>query len=144
MVSRLRWSAWHRLDQGIPTPLSSTDTRRRIKFSITLVPNCSFCLCSKVLTRAIQDDAFETSFKSIDDILDRPNMNGVNFVPLKWKEKMKNNVIFDISYEMIRALWHRVLEVAGARTRRRTYSLRVGAGARLMGELPIQTCPSPS
>ncbi|RYO80969.1 hypothetical protein DL762_007375 [Monosporascus cannonballus] len=106
-----------------------------IRFDITLVPNCSFCLASMVLTRAIQDRAFEPSFNNIDEIFDRPNLESVNFVQLRWKRDILNQRIFPITYKTLNELWHRTLLVSGFRTHSRLYSLRVGAGARFDGVL---------
>ncbi|RYP01717.1 hypothetical protein DL764_006110 [Monosporascus ibericus] len=106
-----------------------------IRFDVTLVPNCSFCLASKVLTRAIQDRAFEPSFNNVDEIFDRPNLESVDFVQLRWKRDILNQRIFPITYKTLNELWHRTLLVSGFRTHSRLYSLRVGAGARFDGVL---------
>ncbi|KAI6082452.1 hypothetical protein F4821DRAFT_247161 [Hypoxylon rubiginosum] len=106
-----------------------------ISFSITLLPTVSCCLASLVLTRAIQEDAFNPSFTTIDEIFDRPNLESVNFVPLRWKDKFHSQPIFPMTYKYFNELWHRTLLVAGFRNHARLYSLRVGAGARFDGVL---------
>ncbi|RYP64095.1 hypothetical protein DL771_008954 [Monosporascus sp. 5C6A] len=101
-----------------------------ISFSITLVPRSSFCLASLVLARAVQDDAFDPSFSTVEEIFDRPNLESVDFIPLKWKQDFLNKPIFPMAYKTLNELWHRTLLVAGFRNHSRLYSLRVGAGAR--------------
>ncbi|KAI1445143.1 hypothetical protein F5Y02DRAFT_427123 [Annulohypoxylon stygium] len=101
-----------------------------ISFSITLLPTGSFCLASLVLARAIQENAFNPNFATIDEIFDRPNLESVNFIPLKWKQKFHGQSIFSMTYKSFNEVWHRTLLVAGFRNHSRLYSLRVGAGAR--------------
>jgi hypothetical protein len=107
--------------------------RTRIGFSITLVPNSTFCFGSQILTRGIQRRAFEADFSTIDEIFDRPNLESVDFVPLKWKQNLLEENIFCISYDTLNNLWHRTLLVAGFREKARFYSLRMSAGANLDG-----------
>ncbi|KAI1093468.1 hypothetical protein F5B19DRAFT_482691 [Rostrohypoxylon terebratum] len=106
-----------------------------ISFSITLLPTSSFCLASLVLARAIQENAFDPSFATIDEIFDRPKLESVNFIPLKWKRSFQDRPIFPMTYKYFNEVWHRTLLVAGFRNHSRLYSLRVGAGARFDGVL---------
>ncbi|KAI0388262.1 hypothetical protein F5Y17DRAFT_248639 [Xylariaceae sp. FL0594] len=106
-----------------------------IGFSITLIPNCAYCLASLILTRGIQENVFDPSFTTVDQIFDRPNLEHVDFVPLRWKTDMLEKKIFSLSYKTLNDLWHRVLLVSGFREDSRLYSLRVGAGANLDGVL---------
>lgn len=106
-----------------------------ISFSITLVPYPNICLASLIATRAITDDAFEPSFESVDALLRRPALEGVDFLPLKWKKEMLDRPIFPLAYSSFNYLWHRTCLVAGFREDSRIYALRVGAGARLDGVL---------
>ncbi|KAI3326529.1 hypothetical protein HD806DRAFT_410130 [Xylariaceae sp. AK1471] len=46
-----------------------------IGLSITLIPNCTFCLGSLILTRGIQTNAFNPGFTTVDEIFDRPNLD---------------------------------------------------------------------
>lgn len=100
---------------------------------MTFVPTSSLCVASLVLARAIQEDAFDPSFATVDEIFDRPNLESVDFIPLKWKQKFNSQPIFPIVYKTLNELWHRTLLVAGFRNHSRLYSLRVGAGARFDG-----------
>ncbi|KAI0388289.1 hypothetical protein F5Y17DRAFT_463852 [Xylariaceae sp. FL0594] len=106
-----------------------------IGFSVTLIPNCAYCLGSLILTRVIQENVFDPSFTTVDQIFDRPNLEHVDFVPLRWKTDMLEKKIFSLSYKTLNDLWHRVLLVSGFREDARLYSLRVGAGANLDGVL---------
>ncbi|KAI0804888.1 hypothetical protein GGR55DRAFT_304735 [Xylaria sp. FL0064] len=106
-----------------------------IGFSITLIPNCTFCLASLILTRGIQTNSFDPSFTTVDQIFDRPNLEHVDFIPLRWKTDMLEESIFSLSYKTLNELWHRMLLVSGAREDARLYSLRVGTGANLDGVL---------
>ncbi|KAH6653544.1 hypothetical protein BKA67DRAFT_323734 [Truncatella angustata] len=104
-----------------------------IGFSITLVPYRVFCLASLIITRAIQRNAFEAEFKTIDEIFDQPDLEESDFVPLKWKPDFAPKTAFSISSSTADTLWYLVLLVAGLREAARLYSLRVGAGARMDG-----------
>ncbi|KAJ3573686.1 hypothetical protein NPX13_g4609 [Xylaria arbuscula] len=106
-----------------------------IGFSITLIPNCTFCLASLILTRGIQTNGFDPSFTTVDQIFDRPNLEHVDFIPLRWKTDMLEENIFSLSYKTLNEFWHRMLLVSGAREDARLYSLRVGTGANLDGVL---------
>ncbi|KAK8035693.1 hypothetical protein PG991_001766 [Apiospora marii] len=106
-----------------------------IGFSITLVPNSTFCLGSQILTRGIQKKAFKVDFKTIDEIFELPNLESVDFVPLEWKQEMMEEMIFSISSNKLNELWHSVLLAAGFRKDPRLYALRVGTGTNLDGVL---------
>lgn len=109
----------------------------RISFSITLVPNRAFCLASLVLAQAINNQAFEAGYNTIDDVFEKPNLEEVDFVPLKWKPDVENQEIFPLSDSLLAELWQRTLLVMGSRRNARFYSMRVGCGARLNGMLTI-------
>jgi hypothetical protein len=99
-----------------------------------LVPLPQICLANLIITRAIKDDAFEPSFKTVDEFLNRPNLEGVDFLPLKWKKKKLDQRIFKIDYRKFNAIFHRTTLVAGFRKNPRLYALRVGAAGRLDGK----------
>lgn len=94
------------------------------------------CLVSLVLARAIQDDAFEQAFRSVDEIFDRPNLSSVPCLSLPFKPEWLNKDIFRLSTNQFYSLWHRVLDVAGFEEHPRPYALRVGSGSRLTGSTP--------
>ncbi|KAI1321134.1 hypothetical protein F5Y16DRAFT_413825 [Xylariaceae sp. FL0255] len=84
-----------------------------IGFSITLIPNCTFCLGSLTLTRGVQCNAFDADFATVDQIFDQPNLEHVDLVPLPWKTDMLKKKIFPMSYKTLNDLWHRMLLVSG-------------------------------
>ncbi|KAI1440743.1 hypothetical protein F5Y02DRAFT_339604 [Annulohypoxylon stygium] len=108
-----------------------------ISFSITLVPNRAFCLASFVLAQVINDQASEVGYNTASDIFEKPDLEEVDFVPLRWKPEMENQEIFPLSDSLIAELWHHTHLVMGARRNHRYYSFRVGCGARLDGTLTI-------
>ncbi|KAI1742077.1 hypothetical protein F4680DRAFT_446151 [Xylaria scruposa] len=107
----------------------------RISFSITPVPSRAFCLASLILTQAINDQGFEAGYNAVEEIFDKPNLETVDFIPLKWRPVVKDQEVFRLSDSMLAELFHRTLLVIGIRRSPRYYSLRVGCGARLDGVL---------
>ncbi|KAK5633492.1 hypothetical protein RRF57_009206 [Xylaria bambusicola] len=95
-----------------------------IGFSIALIPNCTFCLGSLILTRGVQTSSFNAGFTTVDQIFDQPNLEHVDLVPLPWKAVMLKKKIFPMSYKTLNDLWHYVLLVSGFREEARLYSLR--------------------
>ncbi|CAF3458072.1 unnamed protein product [Fusarium graminearum] len=105
--------------------------------SITLVPFKPVCLLSHIVAMAFFRNAFSTDFTTPEQIL-YPELEpdcSVSYIPLKWKNEMLDNHVFDLNYKSYWALWHRVLMVGGLRTKLKPYSVRVGAGNRLDGPL---------
>ncbi|KAL2139234.1 hypothetical protein VTI28DRAFT_5494 [Corynascus sepedonium] len=106
-----------------------------VTFTVFLVPCQMLCLVSQIVTRAIASNAFETSFNSLDEILNRPNLEHTDCLPIPWKEKMLDQEVFPINYHQYLSAWHRLWLVAGNRDIQRPYSLRVGAGGKLDGNI---------
>ncbi|KAI3331203.1 hypothetical protein F4824DRAFT_504220 [Ustulina deusta] len=106
-----------------------------ISFSITLVPNRAFCLASLIITQAINDQAFIAGYNTVEEVFDKPNLETVDFIPLRWKPGMEDKEIFKISDSQLTDLFQRTLLVMGVRRNPKFYSLRVGCGARLDGVL---------
>ncbi|KAK7448730.1 hypothetical protein Landi51_06406 [Colletotrichum acutatum] len=102
-----------------------------VKISITIVPWPLLCIVSQVIVVALEKNAFETPFSSMGEILCRPIMEDVDYVPLRWKKDMEHQTLFEITYPAFYELWYQVLLVAGVREPPRPYSMRVGAGGRL-------------
>jgi hypothetical protein len=98
------------------------------------VPLPEICLTSLVLARAFADDAFEPSFRTTKDLLHRPDLENTDFLPLKWKDELRERPIFKMTYSKYNTIWHRLLLVAGLRQDTRIYGLRVGAAGRLDGK----------
>lgn len=81
----------------------------------------------------VSHDAFEPSFRSINELLSRPHLEHTDYLPLKWKDEVLEKPIIDLSYFLYWTLWNRIIHVCCLRTGLRPYSLRVGTGARLDG-----------
>ena len=107
---------------------------RRISFSMTLVPYSPVCLASIIAACAFKDNAFEVGFKSVEELLSRPALEEVNFLPLRWKENMLGRSVFGLSNRTFYDLWQRCWLTAGMRHSPRFYTTRVGAGGRLDGK----------
>jgi hypothetical protein len=63
---------------------------------VFFVPAPSICLASFVTALAIKADAFDPNIDSIETLLQRPNLEGTDYLPLKWKKEIKDDVIFRI------------------------------------------------
>lgn len=72
----------------------------------------------------------------MDELLRGPAEQGIETVPLKWKQDMRDKAIVPITYTTYWTIWNRTLYVAGIRNedKLRPYSLRVTAGKNLDGE----------
>jgi hypothetical protein len=113
---------------------------RRITFTVFFVPVPSICLASLVTSLAIKADAFEPSIDSVGTLLRRPNLEGVDYLPLKWKEEILETPIFPLDYRTYRKIWHQGCLAAGLRSGPRPYALSVGVGLDLDGKSgPILT-----
>lgn len=100
------------------------------------MPCRTICLLTRIISRALADDAFDPPFASFTEILERPNLEeAVDYVPLKWKPEFEEKEIFPLSYHRFWVLWNRVWFVAGNRDSVRPYAMRVGSGGRLDGEI---------
>lgn len=109
---------------------------RTLLFCITTIPCKPLCLVSLLVGRALADRAFETDFRSLDDILNRPRLDHADSLPLHWAKHIEDKAIVPICYATYLEIWGRTLTVAGLRDKsQRPYSLRVGAGGRLSGSL---------
>jgi hypothetical protein len=62
---------------------------------VFFVPAPGICLASFVTALAIKD-AFDPNIDSIETLLQRPNLEGTDYLPLKWKKEIKDDVIFRI------------------------------------------------
>ncbi|KAM7210532.1 Protein of unknown function (DUF3435) domain containing protein [Rhypophila decipiens] len=106
-----------------------------LSFYVRFVPCQAICLLTLILARALHDNAFETPFASFAEILQRPNLEDVDYISLKWKPEFEKKKIFPLTYHRYWELWTRTWFVAGSRNNVRPYSMRVGAGGRLDGPL---------
>ncbi|MCJ1427075.1 hypothetical protein MMC29_004978 [Sticta canariensis] len=97
------------------------------EFTTTLLPYALFCLTHLVCVVGIYFDAFEAGYQSIDDLLNTPNLETVDYVHLQWKKDKLDAPIFPMSYTWFWRTLRRVLLVAGFNTLVRIYAFRLGA-----------------
>ncbi|KAK3332649.1 hypothetical protein B0T19DRAFT_398396 [Cercophora scortea] len=71
------------------------------------------CLATLLIAQAISDDAFEPSFSSFEELLQRPNIERTNYLELAWKPKMRTQSIIPLAYHRYRELWNRTVLVSG-------------------------------
>jgi hypothetical protein len=107
----------------------------RITFTVFFVPVPSICLGSFVTSLAIGADAFEPSVDSVETLLQRPNLEGTDYLPLKWKKEVEDTPIFPLDYATFRRIWLQACLAFGLRNSPRLYTLRVGAGMDLDGKM---------
>ncbi|KAK1983860.1 hypothetical protein LZ30DRAFT_687313 [Colletotrichum cereale] len=107
----------------------------KFSFSITPVPCQLICLVSLIIGRALCDNAFEAGYQAYEDVIRRPALEDVDYVPLRWKVEFLDQPIFPINYHAFWKIWQNVQLVIGLRDILRPYALRVGAGLRLNGVL---------
>ena len=67
-------------------------------FSATIVPCQIVCLVTFVAIQALHDDTFETEFSSFDELLQRPKLEDVDYIELRWKDGMHEKPIFPLKY----------------------------------------------
>lgn len=92
-----------------------------------------FCPVSLVIARALAANAFKHGFQSLDELVNRPRFDGekVHSIELPWKEELRDQQMFPITYHRFWSVWTRTNTVAGYPEVLRPYAMRVGAGRRL-------------
>ena len=132
---------------GTPRPLHRTlilIRLRRITFTVFFIPAPCICLASYVTALAVKADAFDPSVDSVETLLQRPNLEATNWLPLKWKKGFEDEDILKINDATFRKLWHQAWLALGARDHNRPYTLRVGVGMDLDGTLARPPRPTSS
>lgn len=99
------------------------------------IPAPGICLASFVTALAIKADAFDPSIDSVDTLLQRPNLEETDYLPLKWKKEIEDDVVFRIDDPTFSRIWHQSCLALGLRVDPRPYVLRVGVGMDLDGTL---------
>ena len=64
----------------------------------------SIYLVSLVMSLTLKANAFKLSIDSVNTLLRRPNLKGVDYLPLKWKEDILETSIFLLDYYTYRHL----------------------------------------
>ncbi|KAL8329142.1 hypothetical protein RB597_004736 [Gaeumannomyces tritici] len=109
--------------------------KETISFAVAPIPYSLCCLSTLLFAAAINNEAFETPFTSFEELLQRPDLENVDYIPLPWKPGMERCQILPVTYHVGWPIWNRTLEVAGLREPVRFYSTRIGASGRLDGAL---------
>lgn len=91
----------------------------------------------------IYTEAFEAEYKSVDDMLNRPDLEDADYVPLNWKVSERGKKIFRTNYADFCDIFHRILLVMGVPGYARLYALRVNAASILRGMCPKRVPSSP-
>ncbi|KAK0655555.1 hypothetical protein B0T16DRAFT_14098 [Cercophora newfieldiana] len=71
----------------------------------------------------------EAEYKSVDDMLNRPDLEDADYVPLRWKESVLDQTIFRTRYADFCEVFHRLLLVMGLTDFARLYALRLNAAS---------------
>ena len=85
----------------------------RYNFSTTLTPYPLLCFTPLVAVLRIHFKAFEDDMTSVDDLLNRPNLEDVDYIPIKWKDKMLDSLILPMSWPVFIRIFRRCLLVDG-------------------------------
>lgn len=56
------------------------------------------CLGRLIVSRAIQDNAFDPGFADAEEFLTRPALGDVDYIALKWKDEVLDRPVFGLSY----------------------------------------------
>ncbi|KAF4881055.1 hypothetical protein CGCFRS4_v015943 [Colletotrichum fructicola] len=105
----------------------------RVRFKVTIVPCKNVCLTRKIIGQALTDDAFEAGYRSYDELVMSPDLEDVDYIPLKWRSDFSGKVMFPIKYSTFLAVWKATQRVLGMREFLKPYAARVGAGINING-----------
>lgn len=95
-----------------------------------------------MVAQALHDNAFDVPYKSLHEILHRPNLENESTLQIRWKPSICGNCIIPITYASFWEAWRRTIIVSGMRdTALRPYALRVGVGQNLDGAVPYSMNP---
>ncbi|KAF6827136.1 hypothetical protein CMUS01_09141 [Colletotrichum musicola] len=98
--------------KAVPVATIHLEHQKQETNAVTTVPCRVVCLTRKIIARALSDDAFEAGFASYDELLRRPILENVGYVPLKWKAEFADRV------------WRQVQTALGMREHIRVHSIR--------------------
>ncbi|KAI1313157.1 hypothetical protein F5Y03DRAFT_406465 [Xylaria venustula] len=108
---------------------------KKFHFTTTLFFYPLLCLTHLVGVIGIHFNAFKAGYRSVDELLHRPNLEHVDYVPLEWRDEVLDDDIFPMSYTTFSRIFQHVLLVAGFRTMARIYAFRLGALVEYDGSL---------
>lgn len=105
------------------------------------MPTALFCVTHLLVARAWQQGAFQTPYKSVEDIIYQPGIGPSGVTPLQWKKEMLETPVITISYATFLSYWHRLCIVSGFAIVPRPYAFRVGSGEAINSK--SVDCPPP-
>ena len=70
----------------------------KFQFTITLLPCSLLRLTHLVCLVGIHFKALKAGYRNIDDLLHQPNLDDVDYLPLKWGDEILDEEIFSMSY----------------------------------------------
>ncbi|KAK7222764.1 hypothetical protein V2G26_010767 [Clonostachys chloroleuca] len=110
-----------------------------LTFWLARIPDAYYYALTKIVLQALDDNAFEEDYKSIDQVINRAWEHDprVHFIPTRWKASILKQRIYNMKYGNFLGIWKRIICVMGldAGNQLKPYASRVGAGGRLLGAL---------
>jgi hypothetical protein len=100
-------------------------------YPVFQLPSALLCLTSLILARGLEENAFVGEYKNASDLYNRPDLGSVDYIELEWKEEIKEDIMFTMSYHNYNEKWHHGCRVSGFRELPNLYSIRRAAGARM-------------
>lgn len=112
----------------------------RVTIDLAQMPTVLLDTTHLLAAKALHEDAFKYGFKTVDEMLNRPELGAEDGTHLEWKEGLRNQCFFKMSDNTFRAHFKRLCLVSGLENPPRPYFMRVGAGANLEDAgLPMPT-----
>lgn len=78
--------------------------------------------------------AFEDDVTSVDNLRNRPILEDIDYILVKWKESMLDKLILPMSWSVFIRIFRRYLLIDECPFQPRLYAMRVGVGADLDGK----------
>lgn len=103
-------------------------------YPITLMPTLLLDLTHLLAAKALQEDAFEAGYSSVEDMLNRPEVDDKSATHLRWKEELMGQRFCKMNCDIFRGHFKRLCIVSGLQDPPRPYFMRVGAGANFEGK----------
>lgn len=100
---------------------------------MTMMPTPLLDLTHLLAAQAIQQDAFEAGYSTVDEMMNRPVLE-TNALVLAWKNGFLEKRICRLSVASFRRYFKRLCLVAGMESPPRPYFLRIGAGTNFEGK----------
>lgn len=86
---------------------------------------------------AIRQDAFVAGYRTVEELLNRPQVVGTSATVLAWKHELLERRICSMNCDNFRRTFKRLCLVAGLEKPPRPYFLRIGTGVNFEGKSPL-------